>query len=328
MARALVLGATGHLGAHIVRALLSEGHEVRAAYRSERFLDVLDELPVERVRVNLDSLEGLSGALADCPWVFHAAGYYPGSRERRDEAVARAVRTTRCLLEAFRRAAPERLVFTSSAATIQRVPGRLATELDAEPWPSEERRPLYPTVKIAMEREVLRAAGEGLPAVIVNPSVCIGEYDAHRFSGRAVLIFAKHRLPVYMDYTLNAVYTGDVGIGHVRAAQRGHVGERYLLAGHNIALKDFAALVAREAGVAPPRWRVPYRLAAAAATASELLARLTGTEPLLPRSAVHAARQGPGLDATKAKTELALPQTPLEDAVARAVAWFKCHGDL
>jgi dihydroflavonol-4-reductase len=328
MTRALVLGATGHIGAHIVRALLAEGHTVRAAYRSERFLHVLDALPVERVRVDLASLEGLPEALDGCRWVFHAAGDYPGPRERRDEAVARAVRTTRRVLQSFRQAAPARIVFTSSAATIRRVPGRLATEQDAEPWPSEERRPLYATVKIAMEHEVRQAVGEGLPVVIVNPSVCIGEYDAHCFSGRAVLLFATHRLPCYLDCVLNAVYTGDVGIGHVRAAQRGGIGERYLLAGRNVALRDFAALVARKAGVAPPRWRVPYRLAISAAAASELMARLTGGEPLLPRSAIHTARQGPGLDAAKARTELALPQTPLEDAVARALAWFKSHGYL
>lgn len=326
MARALVLGATGHIGAHVVRALLAEGYRVRAAYRSERFLPVLGELPVERVRVDLESLEGLPEALDGCRWVFHAAGYYPGPRERYHEAVARAVRTTRRLLESFRRAAPARLVFTSSAATIRRVPERLATERDAERWPSVEPRPLYAAVKIAMEQEVLHAAGEGLPVVIVNPSVCIGEYDAHRFSGRAVLLFAKHRLPFYLDCTLNAVYTGDVGVGHVRAAQRGIVGERYLLTGHNVTLQEFGAIVARAAGVALPRWRVPHRIAMAAAAASEFMARLTGTEPLLPRSAVHTARQGPGLDATKARTELALPQTPLEEAIRRALSWFKAQG--
>ena len=325
MTRALVLGATGHIGAHIVRALLAEGHQVRAAYRSPQFLHVLDGLPVERVRVDLESLAGLPEALDGCPWVFHAAGYYPGSRERSAAALVRAVGLTRRTLEAFSRAAPERVVFTSSASTIRRVPGRLATEQDADPWPPAEPRPLYAAVKMAMEREVVRAAGEGLPVVIVNPSVCIGEYDAHRFSGRAVLLFARGRLPFYIEYMLNAVYTGDVGLGHLRAAERGRLGERYLLAGRNVVLKEFASMVARAAGVAPPRWRVPYGLALALSTASELLARAAGAEPLLPRSAVQSSRQGPGLDAAKAKTELGLPQTPLEEAVRRAVRWFRTH---
>lgn len=325
MTCALVLGATGHIGAHIVRALLAEGHQVRAAYRSGRYLHLLDGLPVERVRVDLDTLDGLREALDGCAWVFHAAGYYPGFTAQRAWAITRGIESTRRVLEEVARARPSRVVFTSSASTIRRVPGRLATEQDAEPWPLRESRPLYAAVKIAMEREVLRAAGEGMPVVIVNPSVCIGEYDAHCFSGRAVLVFAKARMPFYIEYMLNAVYTGDVGVGHVRAAERGRLGERYLLAGHNVALKDFASMVARATGAPPPRWRVPYGLALAVSAASELLARMAGTEPLLPRSAVESSRQGPGLDATKAKTELGLPQTPLNEAIGRAVAWFQAH---
>jgi dihydroflavonol-4-reductase len=326
--RALVLGATGHIGAHIVRALLAEGHEVRAAYRNARYLDVLEGLSVDRVQVDVESGERLARALSGCEWVFHAAGYYPGSGERRERAVERAVRVTRRALEAIRDASPQRIVFTSSASTIRRLPDRLATEEDAEPWPLAEPRPLYATVKIAMEQEAQRAAREGLPVVIVNPSVCIGEYDAHRFSGRAVLIFAKWRLPFILDHSLNVIYTGDVAAGHVRAAAQGRVGERYLLAAHNVALPEFAGIVTRAAGVRVPRWRLPRPAALAVAAASEALAWLTRTEPVLPRSAVQAARNGPGLDAAKARHELALPQTTLYEAVARAVAWFKAHGDL
>ena len=324
MAHAVVLGATGHIGAHIVRALLADGHDVRAAYRSDRYLHVLDGLPVERVRVDLDALDGLRQAVSGCDWVFHAAGTYPRGTERPDAAIERSVATLRGVFEELGRAGCARIVFTSSAAAIRRLPDRLATEADAEPWPPTAWRPLYALVKTAMEQEALRAARAGLPVVIVNPSVCIGEYDAHAFSGRAVLMFAKGRLPFYLEYTMNVVYTGDVGIGHVRAAQRGRVGERYLLAGRNIALKEFAAIVARAAGTRPPRWRLPYPVAVTASWASEALAWATRTQPLLPRIAVHTtARQGPGLDASKARAELGLPQTSVEEAVTRAVGWFR-----
>ena len=328
MTRVLVLGATGHIGAHVVRALLAEGHQVRAAYRRAPFLSVLEGLPLERVRVDLDTLDGLPEALEGCEWVFHAAGYYPGFRERRDRAFARAIDSTRRVLEAIRQARPSRVVFTSSAATIQRIPGRPATERDAERWPLTTWKPLYATLKIAMEHEVLGACGAGLPVVIVNPSLCLGEYDARPFSGRAILLFAKHRLPVYLDHRFNAVYTGDVGVGHVRAAQQGRVGERYLFACRNVSLKEFATLVANEAGMPPPRWRVPYRLALTAACATELLAWLTRTEPRLPRQAVHTARMGQQLDGSKAVRELGLPQTPIEEAIRRALAWFRQHGYL
>lgn len=323
--RAVVLGSTGHLGAHVVRALLAEGHRVRAAYRTERYLMVLDGLPVERVHVDLDTLAGVPEALDGCEWVFHAAGYYPDFRERRHRAIAHGVESTRRILDAIRNAHPERVVFTSSAATIQRIPGHLATEQDAEPWPLTSGKPLYATVKIAMEHEVLQAAQAALPVVIVNPSLCIGEYDAHPFSGRIVLAFASGRLPAYLAHRFNAVYTGDVAIGHVRAAERGRVGERYLLACRNVTLKEFAELVARAAGVSAPRWRVPYHAALAAASLTELFAWLTGTEPVLPRQAVHATRMGQQLDGGKAVRELALPQTPLEEAIRRALVWFRAH---
>ena len=326
--RALVLGATGHIGAHIVRALLADGHRVRAAYRNDRFLSILDGLSIERVRVDLATLDGLHQELEGCEWVFHAAGYYPSFLAHREEALAQGVESTRRILEAIRRAAPSRVVYTSSAATIQRVPGRCATEQDAEPWPLRGERPLYATVKIAMEHEALRAHQQGLPVVIVNPSLCLGEYDARPFSGRAILAFAKHRMPMYLTHHFNAVYTGDVGIGHVRAAERGRLGERYLLACRNLSLKEFAALVAAASGVPPPRWRIPYSLALAAATTSEAIAWVTRREPLLPREVVRTTRMGQYLDGTKALRELGLPQTPIEDAIDRALAWFRAHSYL
>ncbi|MBI4341200.1 MAG: NAD-dependent epimerase/dehydratase family protein [Candidatus Omnitrophica bacterium] len=281
--QALVLGATGHIGAHVVRALLAEGHSVRAAYRSGRFLHVIDGLPVERVRVDLDTLEGLPHALEGCEWVFQAAGYYPRLFGRPREAIARGVETTRRLIEHLRRAHPQRIVFTSSAATIE---GRGPNSL-------------YVHVKLAMEQEMARAAGEGLPVVIVNPSVCLGEYDAHRFSGRLILVCARYPLLFSFDGAFNAIYTGDVGVGLLRAAQRGRLGERYAMTTRHIALREFAALVAEAMGRRPPRWRLPWQV-----------------------------RSSWPLDGRVAIRELGLPQTPVEEAIRRAVAWFRSQGDL
>ena len=326
--RALVLGATGHIGAHIVRALLADGHQVRATSRSDRFLSLLEGLLIERTRVDLDTLEGLPQALEDCEWVFHAAGYDPGFRDRYQPAIARGIDSTRRVLDAFRRARPQCIVFTSSAATIRRVPDRLATEADAEPWPLDGPRSLYATVKIAMEREVVQAAASGLPVVVVNPSVCLGEYDAHPFSGKLLLAFVKYRLPCYLEKAFNVVYTGDVGVGHVRAAMRGRIGERYLLTHRLLALKDLAELACREAGIPPPRIRLPLAVARAAAEASEAAAWMTRTEPLIPREMVRNTFIGQSLDGSKAVRELGLPQTPVEEAVRRALRWFAAHGYL
>ncbi|MEK7864055.1 MAG: NAD-dependent epimerase/dehydratase family protein, partial [Chloroflexota bacterium] len=309
-----------------MRALLAAGHQVRAAYRSPRFLGTLDGLSVERVRIDLEAPQDLREALEGCEWVFHAAAYYPHAGERREEALNRAVASTRRILDAFAQAKPARVVFTSSASTILSAPGLLAKERDAEPWPPTEPRTLYATVKIAIERQVERACAEGLPVVIVNPSVCLGEYDARPFSGRVLLAFAKHRLPFYIDHTFNAIYTGDVGVGHVRAAERGRLSERYLLTSRQLSVREFATLVSRAMGRQPPRIRIPDGVALAVATGTELWARLTHHEPLLPRQMVLAARRDAGLDGSKAVQELGLPQTPIEDAVRRTVAWFRAHG--
>lgn len=310
MTKALVLGATGHIGAHVVRALLARGHEVRAAYRLEKYLSVLDGLPVERVKVNLDCPEELREALRGCSWVFHAAGYYPSNRPSRAEAIRTGIESVRRDLEEIRRAGPERVVFTSSAATFT------------------ESSSLYAAVKIGMEQEALRAAADGLAVVIVNPSLCIGEYDAHAFSGRSVLAFAKYRPRWYTNTSFNVVYTGDVGVGHVRAAEAGRVGERYLLAGQNVSLKEFGTLACRELGLPSPRWKIPSAAVFLAACGVELFAAVTGREPLFTREEARRIRGGYRLDGSKAVRELGMPQTPPAEAIRRAVGWFKQQGML
>jgi len=177
-----------------------------------------------------------------------------------------------------------------------------------------------------MEREALRAAAAGLPVVVVNPALCVGEYDAHAFSGRAVLAYARDRLPWYTDTCFNVVYTGDVGVGHVRAAERGQAGERYLLAGENVTLKEFATWVCRELGRPPPRWRIPYPWTLLVASAVELAGWVRGTEPLFTRQQAQRIRHGYRLDGSKARRELGMPQTSAREAIRRAVQWFRQEG--
>lgn len=325
-----------------MRALLARGYRVRAAFRNPRYRFVLEGLPLEPLALDLEDAGSLRQALDGCGLVIHCAAYYPRFTDRRAQAVARGLDQIRRVFDVFRDARVPRIVYTSSAATIAPVAGRLATEHDrepcfavakprlrrGEPWPLTRWRPLYATVKTAMEHAVDRYSRDGLPVVTVNPSLCVGEYDAHPFSGRLVLLFAKWRMPVYLEHAFNAVYTGDVGLGHVLAAERGRVGERYLLANRNMTLGEFARLVAREAGVPPPRWRLPYPLALAGAAATELASLVTRREPLLPRQVVRLTRHRQQLDGSKAVRELGLPQTPVEEAIRRALSWFRLHGYL
>lgn len=327
--RALVLGATGHIGSHIVRALLARGHQVRASFRSDRYLNVLEGLSVEKVHVDLETCSGLTEALSDCDWVFHAAGFYPRfGRGKKQEAVDKGILSTRRILEIVAAAKPDRFIFTSSAATIKHLKDRAANESDCERWPLQSERSVYATVKIAMEHEVLKAAQRGLPVVITKPSICIGEYDAHQFSGMSVLLFAKYKLPFYLDQRINTIYTGDVGIGHVLAAEKGKIGEGYLLTNHSMMLKDFAHIVAREAGVPAPRIRIPYPIALVAAYAMQVFSWITRVEPKLSVDVVRRGALSQPLDGTKAVKELGLPTTPIDEAVRVALSWFKNNGYL
>jgi dihydroflavonol-4-reductase len=326
MAKALVLGSTGHIGSHIVRALLADGHRVRAAYRNPKYLFVLDSLDIERVPLDLNEPGALSKALDGCEWVFNAAGFYPSFTAKRAISLETAIRQTNYVFSEIKKANPARVVFTSSAATIKRIPGRVANEDDFENWPLDAWRNLYSSAKIAMEHEALKFLKDGLPLVVVNPSVCIGGYDAHCFSGSAVLAFAKYKMPIYMESSFNAIYTGDVGVGHVRAASLGRVGERYILANENFHLKDFANLVAKLARVRPPFIKIPYHVAMLSAYATEAFAWITRSEPLLPHQAIQASRDRQVLDPEKARRELKLPTTSIEEAIQRAIDWFSKNG--
>lgn len=328
MTRALVLGATGHIGAHVVRALLHRGYAVRATYRRARYLWVLDALPVEKIQVDLEAASTLREILDGCELVVHCAGYYPGLTARRGHAVARGQAQIRSVFDVIVGSAVKRVVYVSSAATITPNGTQARTEAHAEPWPLTEWRPLYASVKIAMEREAKRYAQRGLDLVVVKPSVCIGEYDAHSFSGKLVLLFARGRLPVYLEYPFNVVYTGDVGVGTVLAAETAPPGEAYLFSHCPVTMQEWVQLVAREAGVSPPRCRVRYPVALAAASVTEWVGALTRTEPALPTAVVRMSRQSHRLDGSKAQRELGLRYTPVEEAVRRAVGWFREHGYL
>ena len=328
MKRALVLGATGHIGSHVVRTLCLAGIAVRALYRSETSRFVLDGLDVEMVKGALEDHAVLNKALRDCDWLFHCAGSYPSFTADRHVAIVRGLASVRDVFALAKETRLERIVFTSSASTVRRFPNRLATETDLD-WPLVQRRSLYAEVKIRMEQEALRYVQEGLPIVIVNPSLCLGEYDTKPLSGLLILLVAKRKLPAYVDHVLNAIYTGDVGLGHLRAAERGRIGERYLLGHQNLTFGALAQLIASQAGVVPPRLRVSYPLAFSVTVLSELVARLLRQRPLIPSRAVSMLKgTGLGLDCSKAVRELGMPQTPLEEAIRRALAWFRQHGYL
>jgi nucleoside-diphosphate-sugar epimerase len=229
----------------------------------------------------------------------------------------------------------KRVIYTSSATTIGRPSGsepgrptdRLAGErdrYDLAPDPSP-----YFTCKRLMESAVVRAANEGLPATILNPTLVVGAGDAHRTTGRLLLPYAKGEVPFYLPGRINAVPAADVGEGHVLAALHGRTGQRYILGGEEMRLGDFLRIVATEAGISAPRIRVPRWVAEPIALFTELVAAATGAPwARFPVHGLRMLRHTPQLDASLAVRELGWIKTPVADAVREAIDWYRQEGML
>jgi dihydroflavonol-4-reductase len=327
--KVLVLGATGQLGANLVRALLARGDQVRALVRTQSRATTLNGLDLERVPGDLNDGDSLRRACDGVRVVYQAAGYYPPQTIPVQTAVDQALAETRNLLEAVRRASVERLVFTSTLTTIgfPPSPGRLADE-DC-PFVSLFPRNPYLMSKAAMERAVLDAAKAGVPAVIVNPTAFFGPYDSKPTSGTQILLIAKRLMPAYIAGRVNAIDVRDVAAGMIRAAERGRVGERYILGNWNTTQKELNALIARMAGVMAPLAPVPFALARYGAHAGEWLFRAVLRRPSpAPAFFVEMLPHMQHYDCSKAVRELDYPRNPVEGAIRDALAWFRAHGYL
>ena len=185
----------------------------------------------------------------------------------------------------------------------------------------------YFALKRILEAAVARAANEGLPAVIVNPTLVVDEGDAHRTTGRLFLPILRRRMPVYTPGWVNVVAGRDVGEGHVLAARRGRTGQRYILAGEEMGLRALMGWIAREAGVPGPWIPIPIGLAEPLSLATELVARMTGaTWAAIPAHGLRMLRYTPRVDGSLAARELGLERTPVIDAVRRAIAWYRAEG--
>lgn len=288
-----VSGASGFVGRHVMSALTAAGASVRADF------------------VELGDLAGLERAFAGCEAVVHVAALY--SYEASPELLWKVnVEGTRNVLEACARTGVRRLVHTSTSGTCGPVPGRVASEDDGPPeW---ELRVPYKRTKLEAERLVLTAAAAGFDAVVVNPTTPVGEGDEWPTpTGRMIRAVASGRYRGYLGRGgLNVVDVRDVGLGHALALEHGRRGERYLLGGHDLGLRELFALVTRAAGRPAPRVRVPY----AAVRAASALGFVNRNEALLARIPAY-------FSSAKAERELGYRSGPIEPAVARAVADFR-----
>ena len=319
-------GGTGFVGAHVVRALLKRGRTVRCLVRSSSRLSNLEELPVEVVAGDVTDRASLMRAMAGARTVFHCAADYRLSARRPREIYAVNVEGTRNVLAAASEVGAERVVYTSSV-------GALGLTRDGRPGNEEtpvEPRSLighYKKSKHQAERVAQEWAARGLPVVIVNPSTPVGELDIKPTpTGQMIVDFLNRRLPAYVDTGLNIVDVRDVAEGHVLAAEKGRVGERYILGNRDMTLKEILDTLSTVTGIPSPAIRLPHWIPLAAAAADTVAARLTGRPPRVPLEGVRMSRHRMFFDAGKAIRELGLPQTPVEEALARAVAYFRENG--
>jgi dihydroflavonol-4-reductase len=322
----LVTGATGFVGSHVARQLVSAGQSVRILVRSTSNLQALEGLPCERVEGDLRDSGSLDRAMRGIQTVFHAAADYRLWTRRPEEIYASNVEGTRRLLEAAENAGVERVVYTSTVATI-------AVERDG-PLPNEDTHAAlgemighYKRSKFLAEQEAKRAAANGLPVVIVNPTAPVGPGDWKPTpTGRIILDFLKGKMPAYVDTGLNVVAVEDVAAGHLLAAKNGRSGERYILGARNMTLKQILDALSAITGRPAPRVRLPHAVALAAGYADEWISRLTGREPQIPVEGVKMSRHRMFIESDKAKRELGYNPASIEAALERAVRWYEEHG--
>ena len=326
--KALVTGATGFVGAALARTLLAAGWQVRVLVRAGSDRRNLRALAVQSVVGDLTDNASLERAVEGCDAVFHAAADYrlwvpdPQSMYRAN------VDGTRNLLEAARRAGVTRIVYTSSVACIG---------LPADGSPGTEDTPVrldsmvghYKRSKFLAEQAALEAAARGAPVVIVNPAAPIGPRDLKPTpTGQIVLDAALGRTPAYIDTGLNVVHVDDVAAGHVLAFHRGRIGERYILGGENLPLREILIEITRLAGRSPPRVRLPHAVVLPIAYLAEGFARLTGKPTRVTVDSVRMARKRMYFSSEKAMRELGYSHRPAALAFADALEWFAAEGYL
>lgn len=327
-----VTGASGFIGSNLVRELAARGHRVKALVRPGSDLRALEGAAYERVEGDVSQRGVLERAMRDCQWCFHvAASYHLWLRDYRPMYAAN-VGGTRTVLEAAGVAGCKRIVYTSTVGCIG-----LPEANNAQVVPTDETTPVsaaqmrnhYKLSKWQAEELARGYAAQGLPVVIVNPSAPIGPFDVKPTpTGKVIVDFLNRKMPAYVETGLNWVHVRDVAVGEILAAEKGRVGERYILgnAGGNWTMKQTVEVLEEVTGVPGPKVRVPYGVALMAAYADEALAKITGKPPKAPLAGVRMSKYKMFFNPAKAIVELGMPQTPPRQAFAAAVDWFRKNG--
>ncbi len=327
-----VTGASGFIGANLVHELRARGHRVKALLRTGSDVRGLRGVDFEPVRGDVSDRAQLAAAMRGCDWCFHVAASYHLWLRDYGPMYAANVDGTRHVLEAARAAGCARIVYTSTVGCIglpQVANGILQPTDETTPVSEGQMRNHYKLSKWRAELVARDLAAQGAPVIIVNPSAPVGPRDVKPTpTGHVIVDFLNRQMPAYLDTGLNWVHVRDVAIGHILAAEKGCVGERYILgnAMGNWTMKEAFAVLAEITGLPAPRFQVPYWVALGAAHVDEIFSRITTKPPKAPLAGVRMARYKMFFNPAKAIHELGLPQTPPKQALADAVEWFRSMG--
>jgi dihydroflavonol-4-reductase len=324
---AFVTGATGFVGSHVAGVLAEQGADLRLLVRSSSDPRNIEGLRADRVTGDLRDPVSIERAMAGCDVVFHVAADYRLWVRDPEQMYRANVEGTRAVLEAARNNHVRRVVYTSSVATMG---------FTSNGHPADEDSPVslggmighYKRSKFMAEEVALEAGRGGMDVVVVNPSTPVGEQDVKPTpTGRIVVDFLKKKFPAYVDTGLNLVDVRECARGHVAALEKGRSGERYILGGENLTLKQILDKLASITGLPSPSLRVPYLLALATGVVDEVVTgRILGREPRATIDAVRMGRKKMFVSCEKAERELGWKVVPVDDALRRAAEWFRANG--
>ena len=327
-----VTGASGFIGSNLVRELLAHGQHVKALVRSGSDLRALAGLEFERVTGDVSNRELLKREIKGCDWCFHVAASYHLWLRNYKPMYAANVEGTRNVIEAAGKAVCQRIVYTSTIGCVG-VPkmskGVLTPADEFSRVSPAQLTSHYKRSKWMAEEVAAHFARKGFPVVIVNPAAPVGPRDVKPTpTGQIIVDFLNRRMPAYLDTGLNWVHVRDVAIGHILAAEKGNVGDRYILgnAEGNWTMQETFATLEKITGIRAPRIKIPYGIALAAAHINGIAAFVTGIPPRAPLAGVRMAKYKMWFNPNKAIQQLGLPQTPPREALADAVEWFRTNG--
>jgi dihydroflavonol-4-reductase len=325
--KAFVTGATGFLGSHVARVLGEQGADLRLLVRSTSNLRNLEGIQAETATGDLRDSSSLEKGMSGCDTVFHVAADYRLWVRDPAEMYRSNVDGTKAILDAARKHGVRRVVYTSSVATVG---------FTGNGHPADEDSPVsladmigpYKRSKFLAEQLAMEAGGSGMQVVVVNPTTPVGEQDVKPTpTGRIVVDFLKRRFPAYVETGLNLVDVRECAVGHVVALEKGRPGERYILGGENLTLKQILDKLGEISGLPSPKVKLPYVFAFATGIVDEAITgRLLHREPRATVDSVRMGKKKMFASCAKAERELGWKIVPVEAALRRAVEWFQANG--